>query len=183
MKKRIFLTAIAVAISSSPLLASESFTDTAKVLKVKPLYETVQYNQPEERCWNERVRHNRGYSRSNSYTPTIAGAIIGGVVGNQFGKGNGKDAATVAGAILGGSIGNDLGKRDYSRSYVTTERRCETVNNYREKQELVGYRVKYRYNGKSFWTRTDRHPGDYLTLNVSLAPTGYGNSGYRFEDY
>ncbi len=181
MKKHVILMAVVLGIGAGQVAAQERYTDTARVLKVKPLYETVQINQPEERCWNERVRH-RGYSGSDSYTPTIAGAIIGGVVGNRFGKGDGKDVATVAGAILGGSIGNDLGKRSYSRSYVTTERRCETVDHYREKQELVGYRVKYRYNGKTFWTRTSSHPGDYLTLEVSLVPSEQ-SSGYRFDDY
>lgn len=40
-------------------------------------------------------------------TDSILGAIIGGVIGNQFGGGHGKDALTAAGALLGGSIGND----------------------------------------------------------------------------
>jgi surface antigen len=39
------------------------------------------------------------------------GAILGGVVGNQFGKGEGKVAATVLGAVIGGIVGNDIGKQ------------------------------------------------------------------------
>jgi outer membrane lipoprotein SlyB len=38
---------------------------------------------------------------------TFGGALIGGVIGNQFGGGSGKTAATVLGAVLGGSIANN----------------------------------------------------------------------------
>jgi uncharacterized protein YcfJ len=39
------------------------------------------------------------------------GAVIGGVLGNQVGGGNGKTLATVAGAIGGGYLGDVIGKR------------------------------------------------------------------------
>jgi len=38
---------------------------------------------------------------------TFGGALIGGVIGNQFGGGSGKDVATILGAIIGGSIANN----------------------------------------------------------------------------
>ena len=38
---------------------------------------------------------------------TFGGALVGGVIGNQFGGGSGKDIATVLGAIIGGSIANN----------------------------------------------------------------------------
>lgn len=41
----------------------------------------------------------------------IGGAIAGGVVGNQFGHGTGRAAATVGGAVAGGVIGNEIEKR------------------------------------------------------------------------
>lgn len=37
---------------------------------------------------------------------TIAGALIGGVIGNQFGGGTGRDIMTGAGAVAGGMMGN-----------------------------------------------------------------------------
>lgn len=48
-----------------------------------------------------------GYSGYRSYTPIIGGAIVGGLIGSQFGKGSGKKALTAAGVVLGGSIGRD----------------------------------------------------------------------------
>lgn len=179
MKKRSIILAMSVLAAPGLLWADNGFHDKARVISSQPLYEVVRVNEPEERCWNEQVRH-RGGSRSDSYTPTIAGAIVGGVVGNQFGKGSGKDAMTVAGALLGASVGNDLGKRP-TRGYVTSERRCELVDHFREHEELVGYDVKYKYNGKVFHTRTDRDPGKFIEVRVSVVPAaGYD---YDFRSY
>jgi outer membrane lipoprotein SlyB len=38
---------------------------------------------------------------------TFGGALIGGAIGNQFGKGSGRDVATILGAVIGGSIAYD----------------------------------------------------------------------------
>ena len=38
---------------------------------------------------------------------TFSGALIGGVIGNQFGGGNGRDVATILGAIIGGSMASN----------------------------------------------------------------------------
>ena len=41
----------------------------------------------------------------------VAGAVVGGVLGNQVGGGTGKTLATVAGAVGGGYAGNEIEKR------------------------------------------------------------------------
>jgi uncharacterized protein YcfJ len=147
------------------------FIDKAKVVSASPIYETVRINEPETRCWNETVHHGRHNNRNESYTPTIAGAILGGAAGHQFGKGDGKDVMTVAGMLLGGSIGNDMGKKTVRGGrYSTTEKRCETVDNYRETRDLVGYNVQYKYRGKNYWTETVSDPGKYLKLKVTVMP-------------
>lgn len=52
---------------------------------------------------------------------TVAGAIAGGVIGNQFGKGSGNVVATAAGAVIGGLIGAEIGRsldeRDQQLAY------------------------------------------------------------------
>lgn len=40
----------------------------------------------------------------------VGGAVAGGVIGNQFGHGNGKAAMTVLGAVGGGVAGNEIEK-------------------------------------------------------------------------
>lgn len=44
----------------------------------------------------------------NAATGTIVGAIAGGIIGNQFGRGGGRTAATAGGVILGGMAGNQI---------------------------------------------------------------------------
>ncbi len=41
---------------------------------------------------------------------TVFGALAGGILGNQVGKGKGKVLATVAGASVGGIVGSEIGK-------------------------------------------------------------------------
>lgn len=49
------------------------------------------------------------------------GAVAGGLLGNQVGKGTGKTVATVGGAVAGGVIGNEIQKKVTSRTvWVTT---------------------------------------------------------------
>lgn len=38
---------------------------------------------------------------------TFGGALVGGAIGNQFGRGSGRGIATILGAIIGGSIAHD----------------------------------------------------------------------------
>ena len=48
----------------------------------------------------------------------VLGAIVGGALGNQVGKGDGRKAATIVGALAGGAVGHDIEKeRRYSRTY------------------------------------------------------------------
>ena len=143
-----------------------SYEDKARVLRVKPIYDSVSKPVTERRCREDYRRTE--YHDHDSMTGTIAGGIIGGVVGNQFGRGNGKTVMTIAGTLLGGSIGNDV-SRNRHRVYDSGPR-CEEVTHYRDSEELVGYRVKYRYHGQTYWTRTERHPGDYLQVRVSVRP-------------
>lgn len=82
----------------------------ADVLRVDPVYEYVQVNEPREECYDERVvtREPRGGDPTGG---TILGAIIGGAIGNQVGSGSGRTAATAAGAVGGALIGNEVAKR------------------------------------------------------------------------
>jgi outer membrane lipoprotein SlyB len=56
--------------------------------------------------------------RHNSGGGAVAGAIIGGALGNQVGDGDGRRAATIAGAVLGGIAGNNAERRSSNRRNV-----------------------------------------------------------------
>ena len=180
MKSTLTAVTISAAIlaAADTAVAAEGFYDKAPVLEVNPIYETVRLTRPQRQCREVRVRHGSG-RRADSYTPAVAGAIVGGVIGNQFGRGRGKDAMTVAGAVLGASVGRDFGKRwPAGRRYITEER-CEWVDSIHEREELVGYDVVYEYRGREFQTRTDTHPGKWMEVEIRLEPAGkYAASHY-----
>ncbi|GAB3420467.1 glycine zipper 2TM domain-containing protein [Massilia agilis] len=50
--------------------------------------------------------------RQPNYMAIGTGAVIGGLVGNQIGSGNGRKLATVAGIIGGGMLGNEVANRN-----------------------------------------------------------------------
>jgi len=67
----------------------------------------------------QRVESYTGERRTTG-VGAVAGALIGGALGNQVGKGDGKTAATVAGAVVGGIAGNQIEKnRDKTWHEVT----------------------------------------------------------------
>ena len=53
--------------------------------------------------------------RQPNYVGIAGGAVIGGLLGNQVGGGNGKKLATVAGIIGGGYLGNEVANRYQQR--------------------------------------------------------------------
>lgn len=58
----------------------------------------------------------------NSGWKTFGGALIGGVIGNQFGGGSGRDIATVLGAIAGGAMA-----RNRNQDQIVTVRLVELM--------------------------------------------------------
>ena len=159
----------AVLAFSGAAVSGHGFVGKAKVIETEPLYETVEVANPVTECWTERVTRNN--HRRGSYTAPLAGGIVGGVVGNQFGGGRGKTVLTVAGALLGASMGHDYNTSHYrGRPRVENVRHCETVDRYEQEQQLVGYRVKYRYEGQTYYTRTTEHPGKFLPVRVRVSP-------------
>jgi uncharacterized protein YcfJ len=55
----------------------------------------------------------------------IGGAVVGGLIGNQFGRGNGRTLATVGGAAAGGYVGNEVQKKVTSKNVWVTKVRMK----------------------------------------------------------
>ena len=115
-KKTIITTALLV-------LATPAFAET-----VNDHYKTVIEQSPYrvEVCKDVRIQGQA------STSDTLFGALIGGAIGNQFGGGKGKDAATVLGAIVGADIANKNGKKPGG-----TQRQCQVETRYEETQREV----------------------------------------------
>lgn len=171
-------------------------SDVAQVVRVDPIYDNYASSQRQE-CWNEQSsRYEDGYYRDSSgrlyrggtdsnANGTLLGALIGGALGNQVGKGDGRKAATVGGAVIGGLVGNNIDRNndggysndrgyDQYRDNSGIVRRCRTVSDYGGNQRTYGYNVTYRYAGHTYHATTTRHPGRTMRVVVDVRPQDQG---------
>ena len=133
----------------------------AEVLAVQPIKETIK--TPREVCKDVAVTRQAPVKDQHQIAGTAIGAVVGGLLGNQVGGGNGKKIATVAGAVGGGYAGNQVqGRMQANSTYTTTETRCSTVTDTHDK--IVGYDVKYDLAGKVGRVRMDRDPGSQIPV-------------------
>jgi uncharacterized protein YcfJ len=135
--------------------------DYAEVVKVTPLTKSIR--TPRQECHDEQVTRQAPVKDEHQVVGTLAGAVIGGVIGHQIGGGSGRDIATVAGAAGGGYAGNRVQKNLQDRDTVTTtEQKCQTV--YDSSEKIIGYHVRYRLSGKEASVQMDHDPGRRIPL-------------------
>ncbi len=148
--------------------------DYARVVDVQPLVERVRYREPVQECFDvERVER-----RPDRVGATVAGGLLGAVIGHQFGSGSGRRAATVAGAVLGGAVGNNAAARaearddayGYDRDRVSYETQCRVRDEARYEERIRAYRVTYRFHGREYTTEMPYDPGPRLRVAVDARP-------------
>jgi uncharacterized protein YcfJ len=191
MKKTILGAAVASALvaASGAAFAQQAYGDVARVISSTPIYDRV--SEPRRECRTEQVtayeeRRMREAPREARDSGgigagTVLGAIIGGVIGHQFGGSSaGRDHGTAAGAVIGGIVGNQAerdadGYRPAGRDVIVERvpvtrdvQRCENVADATER--IVGYDVRYEYNGREFRTRMPFDPGNQMAVNVEVRP-------------
>lgn len=80
----------------------------------------------------------------------VAGAVLGGVLGNQVGGGRGRELATVAGAVGGGYAGNEVEKRNntttsYAVHVKTDDGKMHTYNYASQPPFSIGQPVRIEH--------------------------------------
>ncbi len=166
----------AVAVTAGGAVATYNLVsgpEYAEVLAVKPVKETIK--TPRQVCQDVTVTRQKPVQDQHRIAGTAIGAVVGGLLGNQVGGGNGKKIATVAGAVGGGYAGNKVqGSMQANDTYTTTETRCSTVTDTSEK--VIGYDVKYQLDGKEGRVRMDSDPGSRIPVeNGRLVLTQLAN--------
>jgi len=175
MNKRILfsLTGILSLLSSTAFAAhgwygrAASYYDRARVLMVEPITTMVQVAVPRQECYQQEV-HRPVYSR-NSDGATLIGGIVGSMIGREMGHGRG--GAAVAGAIIGAAVGRNMSQNtDTYYEQVDYVDRCDVHTRYQSEEQVVGYRVTYRYRGQVYTTRMDRDPGQFIQVRLGISP-------------
>jgi uncharacterized protein YcfJ len=150
-------------------LHAETYFDTARVRTVEPQYETV--NVPRQECSREVVNEVRQVGAAPQYGGAILGGVAGALLGNQVGKGHGREAATALGAVVGAFSGDALANRDRVPQYQEVPREVTTCRTVNEAQaHISGYRVGYDYRGHAYTTVLRDNPGPALQVRVSVDP-------------
>lgn len=167
MKRLVLVSLLA---SAAVGLHAETYIDNARVRSVEPQYESV--SVPREECnsqWVNEVRRTEG----RDYGGAVIGGVAGALLGNQVGKGHGRQAATALGAVVGALAGDRVANRDRWGQYEEAPREvttCRTVSEVRTR--ITGYRVSYEYRGQQFVTLMSENPGPSLQVRVSVDPVG-----------
>ena len=149
--------------------------DYAKVLSAQPVIHYVTVKAPVEKCWQETAHYTTYHRPPHATGRTLVGAVIGGVIGHQFGSGRGNDAATVAGTLIGAAIGHNsaVHRGGAGYGYVRTSHpveRCKTVYRDRREERIDGYDVVYRYKGQKYATRMPYDPGNRIKVRIDIRP-------------
>ena len=71
---------------------------------------TTQKEQISFNATVQAVRNYQGVKKEPSGVNTVLGAVGGGVLGNQVGKGNGRKVATILGVVGGAAVGSQVGQ-------------------------------------------------------------------------
>jgi uncharacterized protein YcfJ len=152
-------------------LHAETFTDNARVRSVDPQYESV--TVPREECSSHWVNEVRRSGGGQDYGGAVIGGVAGALLGNQVGRGHGREAATAVGAVVGAFTGDRLANGDRTDQYQEIPREvtsCRTVSDVQTR--IAGYRVDYEYRGQHYSTLMRENPGPNLQVRVSIEPVG-----------
>lgn len=149
-----------------PAFADGMASNTARVVSVDPNIETRYEVQDVQVCEQYQVPVYGNVIVEGSQGDVLAGAIIGGAIGNQFGNGSGKDAMTALGAILGANQAS----RPRVRSGVTgydIETRCHYEEQMIPVDIQSGFIVTYEQYGSYYQTYMNNQPrvGSFIEIN------------------
>ncbi len=131
--------------------------ETARVLSSVPVIQQVAV--PRQVCTTQQVM----VEQPKSGAGAALGAIAGGAVANNIGRGDGRALATIAGVVGGAMLGNHIEGQPPARLQDQTT--CSTQTVYENR--TVGYEVTYEYAGRQYKVQSPQDPGPYLRVQVT----------------
>lgn len=136
--------------------------ESARVISSTPI--VTQVAVPRQVCNTQQVV----VQGSQTGVGALTGFALGGAVGNRFGGGDGRAAATALGAIGGAILGNQI-EGQAAAPHVENVQNCQVQTTYENRTS--GYTVVYEYAGRRYTTQTETDPGAYVQVQVSpVAP-------------
>ena len=159
------LAGLMAALATSAVQAQE----VGKVISSTPIIQQVAV--PRQVCNNQHVV--TGGQKSGA--GAAMGAIAGGVIGNQMGKGSGNALATMAGLVGGAILGDNI--EGPGTPEMKNVQNCSQQMFYENR--TMAYNVVYEFAGKQYTVQMPQDPGPTVRLQITpMAPaanTSYGN--------
>lgn len=150
-------------------LHAETYFDYARVRSAQPQYESI--SVPRQECTSQVVNEMQSVGGERQYGGAVIGGVAGALLGNQVGRGHGREAATAVGAVVGAFTGDRIANANTQVGYQQVAREvtsCRTVDEMQTR--ISGYRVDYEYRGQSYSTLMQDNPGPRLQVRVSVDP-------------
>jgi uncharacterized protein YcfJ len=149
----------------------------APVVDVEPIVRYVTVERPRRECWEEIVYERTDPRPFGTAGQALAGGLIGGAIGRQFGSGSGRDAMTLIGSFVGSAVAHERAVRNRAvrgagRVQAVPVERCEVVSERFTEERIDAYRVTYEYQGRRHTIRTQAPPGRQIRLQVNVVPVG-----------
>jgi uncharacterized protein YcfJ len=162
MKK--ILTALATVIFASSANAGQTVYATVISVTENPAQRYVE--APVQTCTEVQVPIYRTVRTAPSSGDALTGAIIGGIIGNQFGSGSGRDAMTALGAIVGAN--SATGRTYQELTGYHSQYQC-TTSYTGQLQTVISYTLVVRWNGNTSVVYSDSHRrvGDVIPIQVN----------------
>jgi uncharacterized protein YcfJ len=119
------------------------------------------FGEPKQRCWVEAEQVVQTFAPDPSM---LAGTVLGGVIGHQFGGGRGKELATIGGAMAGAAVGANVAAVNGRPGQVVVTRNVKKCVN--EPNVTPAYwDVTYEFRGRQHHVQMLTPPGRVLTVN------------------
>lgn len=145
-----------IAASIALLLPFASYAESngsyAYITEVNPIYKDSYVTRYETVCKDVEIPVYGERTIRGSDGDVFAGAMIGGVIGNQFGGGNGKDVMTLLGALAGANKAKEKTVQEIVGFRISQE--CNNVTKSVNEPIIYKYRIRYTFDGNSYIQET-----------------------------
>ena len=142
--------------------------EVGQVISRTPVYQQV--TVPRQVCTQTQVTS----PAQTSGAGAAMGAIAGGVIGNQMGKGSGNAAATMLGLFGGAVLGDKI--EGPGTPEVRNVQNCSQQMFYENR--TMAYNVVYEYAGKQYTVQMPQDPGPTVRLQITPMAPAPANTGY-----
>lgn len=147
--------------SSAAPLPTVMGSSLVRVLSATPNLERI--TETRQQCSYE-PQQVASSGSGNSTGAAVLGALAGGLIASNVGKGSGKNVAIAAGSATGALIGKSLAEQQSTPQYNTVQV-CRPTSAVRE--QVRDYTVRYEFQGQEYQVNMPQPPGQWLRVHVS----------------